>query len=60
MVLTLIKTQRKLLKATTQNQNKGFEEKDKHQPIPLLSSTDVIPHPPTRYVIRDWWTSSTG
>ena len=29
------------------------------QPIPLLSSPNVIPHPPMPYAIRVWWTSFT-
>ena len=28
------------------------------QPIPLFILPHVIPHPPTPYVIRAWWTSS--
>ena len=27
---------------------------------PILSSPNVIAHPPTPYVIQAWWTSSTG
>ena len=26
----------------------------------FLSPPSVIPHPPTSFVIRGWWTSSTG
>ena len=41
-------------------QFKRFIAKENYHRAPHLSYLHVIPHPPMPYVIRAWWTSSTG